>query len=237
MIDNMKVTAIIAAAGSSNRMKSSINKTFIKIDGLPVIMHTIDKFQRSSYVDEIVVAARKDEIDYLKNEILPLGDTSKVIGVVEGGSTRQETISNCLEFLPDDIDIVLTHDGARPFVHVETINGALVDVLENRAVVVGVPVKDTIKSVNDDGKNVVHITPKRSLLWAAQSPQVFFAEDLRRAYYYCKLEGIEGTDDSSLVEKLGIDVHMFLGTYDNIKLTTPEDLILAKLFIDNGEVK
>lgn len=237
MIDNMKVTAIIAAAGSSNRMKSSINKTFIKIDGLPVIMHTIDKFQRSSYVDEIVVAARKDEIDYLKNEILPLGDTSKVIGVVEGGSTRQETISNCLEFLPDDTDIVLTHDGARPFVHVETINGALIDVLENRAVVVGVPVKDTIKSVNDDGKNVVHITPKRSLLWAAQSPQVFFAEDLRRAYYYCKLEGIEGTDDSSLVEKLGIDVHMFLGTYDNIKLTTPEDLILAKLFLDNGEVK
>lgn len=235
MINNKKVTAIIAAAGSSNRMKSSINKTFIKINGLPVIMHTIDKFQKSNYVDEIILAAKSDEIDYLKTEILPLGDTSKVKFIVEGGSSRQETIKNSLKKLSDDVEIVLTHDGARPFVHVETIDNAIEEVLKKRAVVVSVPVKDTIKSVVDDGSNIVHLTPKRSLLWAAQSPQVFFKDDLLNAYRYCESEGIEGTDDSSLVEKLGVKVHVILGTYDNIKLTTPEDLVLAELFIKNGD--
>lgn len=235
MINNKKVTAVIAAAGSSNRMKSSINKTFIKINGLPVIMHTIDKFQKSIYVDEIILAAKSDEIDYLRDVILPLGDTSKVKCIVEGGSSRQETIKNCLKRINDDVDVVLTHDGARPFVHVETIDNAIEEVLNKRAVVVSVPVKDTIKSVVDDGSNIVHLTPNRSLLWAAQSPQVFFKEDLINAYEYCESEGIEGTDDSSLVEKYGVKVHVIWGTYDNIKLTTPEDLVLAELFIKSGD--
>ena len=95
---------------------------------------------------------------------------------------------------------------------------------------VGVPVKDTIKNVFDDGSNKVYLTPKRALLWAAQTPQIFYAEDLRRAYIYAERENIEGTDDSSLVEKFGLQVTMVMGSYDNIKITTPEDLVLAELF-------
>lgn len=230
MIDNMKVCVLIAAAGMSNRMKSDINKTFLLIDGKPVLAHTIQKFEKSKYVDEIIVLAREEEIDYVNENIIRSGNFKKVIDVISGGNSRQSSIKNGLERLDDDVDIVLTQDGARPFVHVETIDNAIESVLELRAVVVGVPVKDTIKSVYDDGGTKVYLTPKRSLLWSAQTPQVFYAEDLKRAYIYAEREGIEGTDDSSLIEKYGLEVSMVMGSYDNIKITTPEDLVLAKLF-------
>lgn len=230
MIESMKVAVLIAAAGMSNRMKSDINKTFLLIDGKPILSHTINKFEKSKYVDQIIVLARKEEIDYVRENIIEPGGFKKVVALVEGGSSRQESIKNGLKILSDDVDIVLSHDGARPFVHVETIDSAVEDMLELRAVVVGVPVKDTIKNVFDDGSNKVYLTPKRALLWAAQTPQIFYAEDLRRAYIYAERENIEGTDDSSLVEKFGLQVTMVMGSYDNIKITTPEDLVLAELF-------
>ena len=181
-------------------------------------------------MDQIIVLARKEEIDYVRENIIEPGGFKKVVALVEGGSSRQESIKNGLKVLADDVDIVLSHDGARPFVHVETIDSAIEDMLDLRAVVVGVPVKDTIKNVFDDGSNKVYLTPKRALLWAAQTPQIFYAEDLRRAYLYAERENIEGTDDSSLVEKFGLQVTMVMGSYDNIKITTPEDLVLAELF-------
>lgn len=237
MIDNMKVTVLIAAAGMSNRMKSDINKTFLVIDGKPILSHTIKKFEKSKYVDEIIVLAREEEIDYVKENIIEPGNFQKIRSVIAGGDSRQNSIKKGLEVLDDDVDIVLTHDGARPFIHVDTIDSAIESTLELRAVVVGVPVKDTIKSVYDDGGTKIYLTPKRSLLWNAQTPQIFYAEDLRRAYIYAEREGIEGTDDSSLVEKYGLQVSMVMGSYDNIKITTPEDLVLAHLFRRSLEEK
>lgn len=237
MIDNMKVTVLIAAAGMSNRMKSDINKTFLVIDGKPILSHTVKKFEKSKYVDEIIVLAREEEIDYVKENIIEPGNFQKIRSVIAGGDSRQNSIKKGLEVLDDDVDIVLTHDGARPFIHVDTIDSAIESVLELRAVVVGVPVKDTIKSVFDDGDTKIYLTPKRSLLWNAQTPQIFYAEDLRRAYIYAEREGIEGTDDSSLVEKYGLQVSMVMGSYDNIKITTPEDLVLAHLFRRSLEEK
>lgn len=230
MIDNLKVAVLIAAAGMSNRMKSDINKTFLLIDGKPILSHTINKFEKSKYVDEIIVLARDEEIDYVNENIIAPGNFKKIKAVIAGGNSRQNSIKNGLKIVGDDIDIILTHDGARPFVHVDTIDSAIESTLELRAVVVGVPVKDTIKSVFDDGGTKIYLTPKRSLLWSAQTPQIFYAEDLRRAYIYAEREGIEGTDDSSLVEKYGLQVSMVMGSYDNIKITTPEDLVLAELF-------
>ncbi|MDO5717243.1 MAG: 2-C-methyl-D-erythritol 4-phosphate cytidylyltransferase [Tissierellia bacterium] len=230
MISGNKVCVLIAAAGMSHRMKSAINKTFLEIDGKTVLAHSIEKFEKCPYVDEILVLARAEELEYVREHIVGRGNYQKVTKVVAGGMTRQESIKKGLAQVSSSMDILLTHDGARPFVHVETINRALESVLLKRACVVGVPVKDTIKTVWDDGSTIVHLTPKRSLLWAAQSPQVFFAKDLHDAYAHALKEGIEATDDSSLVEKIGIEVHMVSGTYDNIKITTPEDMILAELF-------
>lgn len=235
MIDNMKVAVLIAAAGMSNRMKSDINKTFIKIDGKPVLAHAIQKFEDCDYIDDIYVIAREEEVDYVWEHIIGESDFFKVKDVIAGGNTRQKSIKNGLNRLPDDVDVLLTHDGARPFIHIETIESSLEELMVKRAVCVGVPVKDTIKMTIDDGSEIVHLTPKRSLLWQAQSPQVFMAEDLRRAYAYAAREGIEATDDSSLVEKIGIPVTMVMGSYDNIKITTPEDLIIAELFAKSSE--
>lgn len=237
MINDKKVIAIIAAAGSSNRMKSNINKIFIKLDGKPVLMHTIEKFENAKYVDDIIIGSKEDEIDYLLNEVLPMGKISKVKAVIKGGKTRQKTVENCLSFLPDEDAIVLSHDGARPFIKIDIIEKAIEEVVEKRAVVVGVPVKDTIKTVEDEKSKVVFLTPNRNLLWRAQSPQIFYLKDLRAAYEYGRQEKIEVTDDSSIVEKYGIPVYMTMGSYDNIKLTTPEDLMLAELFMKSEETK
>ena len=125
-------------------------------------------------------------------------------------------------------DIVLTHDGARPFVRMESIIKGIKGALEYGACVIGVPLKDTIKVVNTSDE--VHHTPNRSLLWAAQTPQCFRIDLLKEGYEYAISEGIVGTDDSSLVEKKGYPIKMLMGSYDNIKITTPEDLIIAESF-------
>lgn len=237
MIEGRQVCVLIAAAGMSNRMRSAVNKTFLKIDGKPVLAHAIERFEQATEVDDVILIARAEEVQYVKREIVRMYGYRKVRAIVPGGDTRQRSIASGLRHVRDDIDIIMTHDGARPFIRLDTIRRALGEVLEKRACVVGVPVKDTIKSVADDGSSTVRWTPKRSLLWAAQSPQIFFAEDLRRAYAHSEREGIEATDDASLVEKIGISVSMVLGDYDNIKITTPEDMVLAELFSKYREVE
>ena len=127
--------------------------------------------------------------------------------------------------LNEKADIVLTHDGARPFVKIESIEEGIKGVVKYGACVIGVPVKDTVKVI--DSENIVHHTPKRSLLWAAQTPQCFWTHLLKEGYEMAADEGIIGTDDSSLVEKIGQPIKMIMGTYDNIKITTPEDLVVA----------
>ncbi len=234
MYDNYFVSVIIAAAGMSNRMGSKINKQFLAIGNKPILAHSIDKFERCKYVDEIILVAKEEEVEYCRKEIVRRYGFKKVINIVKGGKERQDSVYNGLLAVNEKADIVLTHDGARPFVKIESIENGIKGVIDHGACVIGVPVKDTIKVVTPS--NVVHHTPKRSLLWAAQTPQCFWMSLLKKGYEMANQEGIIGTDDSSLVEKIGQPIKMIMGSYDNIKITTPEDLIIAESLLKDKDV-
>lgn len=234
MFDNYFVSVIVAAAGMSNRMGSKINKQFIAIDNKPILAHTIEKFEKCKYIDEIIVVCKEEEVEYCRKEIVKKYRLKKVTNIVRGGKERQDSVYNGIMALNEKADIVLTHDGARPFVKIESIEDGIKGVIEHGACVIGVPVKDTIKVI--DGSREVHHTPKRDLLWAAQTPQCFWTHLLKRGYEMAADENIVGTDDSSLVEKMGHPIKMIMGSYDNIKITTPEDLIIADSFFRDREV-
>lgn len=227
------VSVIVAAAGMSNRMGSKVNKQFIALDNKPILAHTLEKFEESTCIDEVILVAKEDEVEYCRKEIVWKYGFKKVVKIIRGGKERQDSIYNGIMALNENTDIVLTHDGARPFVRMENIRDGIQGVLDHGACVIGVPVKDTIK-VTDESKDIHH-TPKRSMLWAAQTPQCFWVDLLKKGYQHAIREGIVGTDDSSLVEKVGHNVRMIMGNYDNIKITTPEDLIIGELLINKNE--
>lgn len=220
------ISVIIAAAGMSNRMGNKGNKQFILINNKPVLAHTIEKFEQSKYIDEIILVAKDDDIDYCRKEIVRKYKFNKVSKIVRGGEERQDSVYNGILALSENTDIVLSHDGARPFVKGENILDGIEGVLDFGACVIGVPVKDTIKVVGDN--NFVSNTPKRITLWAAQTPQCFTKDIIMEGYRKAIKDGFKGTDDSSFVERLGLEVKMILGSYENIKITTPEDLIMAE---------
>ncbi len=220
------VSVIIAAAGMSNRMGSKINKQFIWIDGKPVLGHTIEKFEKCKYIDEIIIVCKEEEIEYCRREIVRKYKFRKVSNIVRGGKERQDSIYNGILALNEKTDIVLTHDGARPFVKTKNIEDGIRAVLEHGSCVIGVPVTDTIKVLKDE--DTVETTPDRSRLWAAQTPQCFFKHILIEGYENAIKERYFGTDDSSIVERAGHKVKMIMGSYDNIKITTPEDIVIAE---------
>ncbi|WP_353094278.1 2-C-methyl-D-erythritol 4-phosphate cytidylyltransferase [Tissierella praeacuta] len=226
MYKNYYVSAIIAAAGMSNRMGSKINKQFITIDGKPILAHTIEKFENCRYVDEIILVAKEDEIEYCRKEIVRKYKFNKVANIIRGGKERQDSVYNGILALSERADIVLTHDGARPFVKIENIEDGIKGTVAHGACVIGVPVTDTIKVVCEN--KTIDSTPQRSLLWAAQTPQCFFKHILIKGYEKSIDSGFVGTDDSSIVERIGYEVKMIMGSYENIKITTPEDIVFAE---------
>ena len=212
---------VIVAAGSGSRMKRDINKQFIKLDGKEIIAYTIEKFYKSEDIDDIVIVIKENEEKYfIENIINKYGFDN--IKIAYGGKERQDSVYNGIKKLNNNCEIVLIHDGARPFVNENIIKNSIKEAKENNAVVVGVPVKDTIKVVDSDG-NIVD-TPNRSLLWSVQTPQSFKYEIITKAYEYAYSNDYYGTDDAMLVEHIGYNVKMIEGSYNNIKITTEEDL-------------
>ena len=212
---------VIVAAGSGSRMKRDINKQFIKLDGKEIIAYTIEKFYKSEDIDDIVIVIKENEEKYfIENIINKYGFDN--IKLAYGGKERQDSVYNGIKKLNRNCEIVLIHDGARPFVNENIIKNSIKEAKENNAVVVGVPVKDTIKVVDSNG-NIVD-TPNRSLLWSVQTPQSFKYEIITKAYEYAYSNDYYGTDDAMLVEHIGYNVKMIEGSYDNIKITTEEDL-------------
>lgn len=212
---------VIVAAGTGSRMKMGINKQFIKLEGKEIIAYTIEKFYNNSNIEDIVVVVKEDESEFFKKEILDKYNF-KNIKIAYGGKERQDSVYNGLKSLDKKCDIVLIHDGARPFVSDKIIDNCIEEVKEHKAIVVGVPVKDTIKIIDND-KNIVD-TPNRSVLWAVQTPQTFDYNILIDAYKDAFKSGFYGTDDAMLVERIGYKVKMVEGSYNNIKITTKEDL-------------
>lgn len=224
----MKVSVVIPAAGQGKRMKAEKNKQFLLLDEKPILAHTIAKFEDSK-VDEIIVVAKEDELDYCRNEIIKKYKFNKVDKVVVGGDTRQESVYNGLQKVSADSDFVLIHDGARPLLTAELINNIITGVKKYQAVAVGVPVKDTIKVVNQ--QSLIINTPNRSKLVAIQTPQAFSYGIILKAYKQAIKDDFIGTDSASLVERLGQTVKVIRGSDDNLKITTPKDLEFAKAIL------
>lgn len=212
---------VIVAAGTGSRMNMGINKQFIKLEGKEIIAYTIEKFYNNSNIEDIVVVVKEDESEFFKKEILDKYNF-KNIKIAYGGKERQDSVYNGLKLLDEKCDVVLIHDGARPFVSDKIIDKSIEEAKEHKAIVVGVPVKDTIKVIDND-KNIVD-TPNRSVLWAVQTPQTFDYNILIDAYKDAFKNKFYGTDDAMLVERIGYKVKMLEGSYNNIKITTQEDL-------------
>lgn len=225
----MKCGIVIAAAGQGKRMGAGVNKLFIQLEGKPILIHTLEKFLQKDWVDEIVIVVHPDEAKIVKTLLLQY--EIKVKQIVSGGKERQDSIHNGLKYLQSEC--VMVHDGARPFIRSEVLDTLYMKIKEADAVVIGVPVKDTIKVIDDDKK--VRYTPDRKSLWAVQTPQAFRLSILKEAYEKAEKDHFLGTDDSSLVERLGIPIEIVEGDYQNIKITTLDDLLYAKAILDSLE--
>jgi 2-C-methyl-D-erythritol 4-phosphate cytidylyltransferase len=227
----MKVTAIIPAAGIGKRMNAK--KQFLEIAGLPVLVHTVKVMNECQVIDEIIIAVPKDDIESTKELVK---DFVKVKAVVVGGEERQDSVYNGLKAVEAESvdDIIVIHDAARPLITKEIISSAVMEAKVSKAVIVGVPAKDTIKMVSED--NEVIDTLERNKIWLIQTPQVFHYTLIKEAYDRAEKVGYRATDDSRLVERLGIKVKVVMGSYDNIKITTKEDLHVAQVIL-NGRTK
>jgi 2-C-methyl-D-erythritol 4-phosphate cytidylyltransferase len=220
-----KVGAIIVAAGDSRRM-GGIDKIFARLNGEPLLAKTVSVFQDCRSIDEIVIVLAKKNLEQGR-KLVKERHWPKVIAVCPGGLRRQDSVKEGLRRLTD-CEWVVIHDGARPCISVDIIERGLAAAKGSGAAIAGVPVKDTLKVVSRRG--IVQQTPSRESLWAAQTPQVFRYKLIAEAYAQTDEEV---TDDAALVEKLGQKVEIYMGSYHNIKVTTPEDLVIAEVFLQN----
>jgi 2-C-methyl-D-erythritol 4-phosphate cytidylyltransferase len=223
------ISAVIVAGGKGKRMGQDINKQYIKIGEKEILALTLEIFESSKVIDEIVLVVPEDEIDYCSINIVSKYNISKVKSIAAGGIERQDSVYNGLICCNPKTQIVLIHDGARPFISEDTILKSIECTKEYGACTVGVPVKDTIKVVNSD--EFIVNTPDRSRLFAVQTPQTFKYDLILNAHKEAINKDIRATDDNALLESLGHNVKIIKGSYLNIKITTPEDLIFAKAIL------
>lgn len=226
-----KSYAIILSAGKGTRMKSKICKQYIQVNNRPVLFYALSAFEKSD-IDNIVIVAGADDINYIKSEIVDKYSFKKVISIVQGGKERYNSVMNGLNEIGDE-GFVLIHDGARPLIETSVINHIISELNNYEACIAGMPVKDTIKIVNQEG--FVETTPLRELIWQIQTPQAFKINVIKDAYRemsICKDETI--TDDAMVVEKYSdVKVKLIEAGYTNIKITTPEDLVFMKSILDS----
>jgi 2-C-methyl-D-erythritol 4-phosphate cytidylyltransferase len=232
----MKADAVIVSAGKGLRFMEGKSirpdhgkKQFHSLVGKPILAHTLDKFETCPLIRSILLGVGQEDMDYCLKEIVEKYRFQKVSQIVPGGKRRQESVKNGIDALPKDADMVAIHDGVRPFVTKAMIEDTIHSAARYGAVVLAMPVKDTIKMSNPDG--TVLKTLDRESLWQIQTPQTFQVNVIKEAYYRAAEDGFVGTDDASLVERLGVKVHILPGSYTNIKITTPEDLFLANFFL------
>jgi 2-C-methyl-D-erythritol 4-phosphate cytidylyltransferase len=226
-----KTCAIIVAAGQGRRMGTDISKQYLKLKDRPVVAHTLSIFDEQPFIEFIILVVAPHDVAYVKKDVVERYGYKKTVLVVEGGQERQHSVYNGLKAVEmfGDVDIVVIHDGVRPLVTGQMIRDSIYAAGMYGAAVVGVPVKDTVKKVDD--QQFVVCTPERKELWLVQTPQAFRYQLIKEAYDRAIQDEFLGTDDAMLVERLGHPVKMVRGGYCNIKITTREDLILAQEFI------
>ncbi len=229
----MHVNAIIVAAGTGKRMQNDVPKPYLTVCGKPVLLHTLERFLAVNEIKRIIVVvspvykARCAEI--MRNSYPANGVP---VSIVVGGSERQDSVRNGLNALDSNCEIVVIHDAARPLIMIETIENSIQVAAENGGAIVAEPASDTIKRINTD--RTISETVPRDDLWLAQTPQTFQVPLIKAAHAWAHEQGIRGTDDSSLVEKMGRSVSVIRSQALNLKITTPSDLTIAEVLLKNG---
>jgi len=227
----MKTVAIIPAGGAGKRLKAHVAKQYLLLNQLPVLIHTLQVFQKSKMIDDIVLVLPPDDLASVREELIDKYELTKVKFIVAGGMERQDSVRNALAVLEGNCDLILVHDAVRPLITGKLIRQVAAAAKATGAASLGVKAKDTIKETGKD--DIVSVTIPRHNLWLTQTPQAFKFEIFKKAYKKAYDEKFYGTDDASLVERIGVKVKMIAGSYDNIKITTPEDLVMVRALLKN----
>ena len=222
------VSVIFPAAGQGKRMQAGINKVLLTLGSEPILTRILRTFSAVEEVGELIVVVAADEVAAVERQLQKVAGL-KPFQVVAGGSERQYSIYNGLQHVAKQADVVLVHDAARPLVTVKTIQAVIDSARAKGGAIAAVPAKNTIKVVDTDG--LVESTPPRSTLWEVQTPQGFRKDILLKANEQALQDNFLGTDDASLVERIGVPVAVVKSDYRNIKVTTPEDLLIAEAFL------
>ena len=222
------IAAIVAAAGLGVRMGNSTPKPYLLLAGKPILAHTLGAFEKIKEVQEVTLVVHPEELDYCQDKVISPYGFKKVLRLVPGGKERQDSVYNALKALKheDDLEIVLVHDGVRPFITGEQVRRVIQAARSHGGAVLGLPAQDTLKTVNAEGE--VRQTLERRDIWQIQTPQAFRKELLLRAHQRALEDNFIGTDDSVLLERMGVKVQIVPGSTRNLKITTPDDLVMAE---------
>jgi 2-C-methyl-D-erythritol 4-phosphate cytidylyltransferase len=230
----LKVAAVIPAAGFGTRMEAGLSKQFLSIEGKPVLYYTLSVFENSPFINEIVVVLSREDRKLAEERIFSRFSFKKISFLVDGGSERKDSVYNGLKAVSHDTDYVVIHDGCRPFVTDGMIEKSLSAAKETGGAIVAVPLRDTLKKEN---QGFIEKTVSREGLWQAQTPQTFRYHLLLQAYQGALENRLSVTDDAMLLEQLGLPVKMVPGSLFNIKITLPEDLVLAEMILTHRKEK
>jgi len=223
---NKQTSVVVVAAGKGARMNHSLPKQYLPLEGKPILAHTLVNLSKISAVDSIVLVVSKDRLDWCRQKIIEKFDIKKVDKIVAGGKTRTESVRKGLNSLDENTEIAAIHDGVRPFITQSLFDNIIKYVKQSGAAICAVPLRDTLKTA--DEQNRVQSTQERKGLWLVQTPQIFKYSLIMKAYKKAEEGSLQATDDAGIVENLPHPVKIVEGSPLNIKITTPEDLVLAE---------
>src|SRR6201997_2284258 len=234
------IVAILPAAGMGTRMGADSPKQFRLLDGVPVVVFTLRRLAASPLISRFLIATREDEIEPL-NQRIAAERISRLIRVLPGGHTRQESVAKALAEVPQDAELVLVHDAVRPLVTREQVERVIEEARRCRAAILGIPAMDTVKEVKraslpEDGALITATIPRERIV-LAQTPQAFSTKLLKEAFARAQADGVNASDEAGLVERLGYDVHVVLGSERNMKITKPADMELARSYMERERQK
>lgn len=224
------VSAIIVAAGKGLRMNDPTRKQYLDLAGRPILAYSIMVFDTCELIDKIFLVVPREDIEYCRKKIIPLMELKNGLNLVPGGKQRQNSVYNGLQAIDKKTDTVVVHDGVRPFIQSHELESCIKGARKFGACILGVPAGDTVKCVSKSG--FIEKTLSRDRIWLAQTPQAFKYELIIRAHEVAQRDGYAGSDDASLVERLGKNVRIINGSKNNIKITVREDLVIARAMLD-----
>ena len=234
-----RIAAIIPAAGLGTRMGAETPKQFLELDGVPLVIFTLRRLASCEAITDFFIATRAEEVAALEERVaqeqLKREPVTRAVRVVRGGGTRQESVANALAEVPPDTELILVHDAVRPLVTREQVERVIAEARQRGAAILGIPAMDTVKEVKraslPEDVALITATIPRERVVLAQTPQAFSAKLLREAFQKAQQDGVTASDEAGLVERLGHDVHVVLGSERNIKITRPGDMELARFYL------